>query len=225
MPIDWIRADWPAPPTLVAGTSTRHGGVSRGRYESLNLGAHVGDDADAVARNRRRLIKECQIPNEPRWLRQVHGDRVVADDFDKPPAAADASVSSRGDDVLVIMSADCLPVVLFAASGNQIAAAHCGWRSLSAGILDKTVSAMECDPSNVHAWLGPAISQVAFEVGDEVRDAFVSMRGAAADYFEHNARGRWQADLYGLARLQLRAAGACGRMATFIFRRDEDSQV
>ena len=244
MPLDWIQADWPAPANIVAGTSTREGGVSGGSYESLNLGAHVGDDSAAVAENRRRFIEECRIPHEPRWLRQVHGDRVLVDEFGAEPREADASVSTSGDDVLVIMSADCLPVVLFSESGSEIAAAHCGWRSLSAGLLHKTVSAMQCEPTNVLAWLGPAISQPAFEVGDEVHGAFVSKSACAADHFEQNARGRWQADLYGIARLQLRDAGVdkvyggelcthsdpgrffshrrdgeCGRMATFIYRK------
>ncbi|MDX1508906.1 MAG: peptidoglycan editing factor PgeF [Woeseiaceae bacterium] len=244
MPIDWLRADWPAPDTIVAGTTTRAGGVSRGRYESLNLGAHVGDDAGNVRENRRRLLRALDMPGEPLWLQQVHGTDVVPGGSYASPPQGDAAVATRSDDVLVIMTADCLPVMLCSSNGEEFAAAHCGWRSLAGGILGKTVAAMKSEPPDLLAWLGPAIAQPAFEVGAEVRDAFVTQSPAAEQHFAANERGRWQADLYGLARLKLAEAGVLrvsggghctyadakrffsyrrdgqtGRMASFVFRR------
>ena len=243
MPIDWIRADWPAPHGVVAGTTTRIGGVSAGIYDSLNLGAHVGDDAGHVAENRARLIDATQMPAEPRWLQQVHGTDIAAAGSYHEPPQADAAISTGSDDVLVIMTADCLPVMLCSSSGNELGAAHCGWRSLAGGILEKTVESMQVDPAGVLAWFGPAISPAAFEVGDDVRDAFVSGTPGAGEHVTANERGRWQADLYGLARLKLAEAGVTqvfgggfctyadpdrfysyrrdgetGRMATFIYR-------
>lgn len=243
-----IEADWPAPPGVVALTTTRTGGVSRGRYASLNLGDHVGDAPDAVAANRVRLADALRLPSEPRWLAQVHGTRVVragGDAFDAGPPEADATVCLRGRQVLAVLTADCLPIVLCDTRGPGIAALHCGWRSLAGGLVDAAIRALGAEPGNLLAWLGPAISQPAFEVGDDVRDAFLAGIEDAAQCFTANAGGRWQADLYGLARLYLERAGVagihggglctagdrerffsyrrdgqCGRMATLIFRRD-----
>lgn len=238
---DWLAADWPAPDGVVAGTTTRTGGVSTGVYESLNLGAHVGDDAASVADNRSRFVEACGLSQEPFWLTQVHGDRVVDAGTSEPAPEADAAVSSGSG--LVIMTADCLPVLFCSDDGDEIAACHCGWRGLAAGIIENTVAAMRSRPEALLAWLGPAISQAAFEVGDDVREAFLARTPDAAACFEANERGRWQADLYGLARQALNAAGVTrvhggslctysdparfysyrrdgqtGRMATFIYR-------
>jgi len=174
-----IRADWPAPANIVAGTTTRAGGLG-------------------------------ELPGEPLWLNQVHGATVLRSDdptFGGGPPDADASISSALNEVIAVRTADCLPVLLCNNSGDEIAAAHCGWRGLAAGVLANTIAAMQAPPAELIAWLGPAISQAAYEVGDEVRAAFVATDEAAAACFESNDRGRWQADLYGLARLQLTAAG------------------
>lgn len=246
MTIEIIAADWDAD-HAVAGTTTRTGGVSEGAYRSLNLGAHVGDRLENVAENRRRLVEHAGLPAEPLWLRQVHGSEVVcAGDAATraAPPEADAIVSRDGSHVLGILTADCLPIVLCSVAGNEIAALHCGWRSLSGGIVAATIGRMASRPGDLSAWLGPAISQRAFEVGDEVRDAFLAGIEDAASCFRANAAGRWQADLYGLARLYLGAAGIgrisggglctvadagrffsyrrdgrCGRMATFVFKK------
>ena len=238
----WIPADWPAPPGIVAGCTTRAGGVSAGRYASLNLGAHTGDDAGAVSENRRRFRAECGLPAEPLWLTQVHGNEVAIDPA--AGAAVDAATTREADKVCVVMIADCLPVLFVDTSGEQIAAAHAGWRGLASGVLENTVSTFTCAKSAIMAWLGPAISQRAFEVGDDVRRAFTRHDSAASAFFVANGRGRWQADLYGLARLRLgnagvtrifgggfctfgdpdrffsyRRDGQCGRMAGFVFRK------
>ncbi len=242
MSVAWLAADWAAPANVRAGTTLRGGGVSTGACATLNLAAHVGDDPEAVQENRRRFAAACGLPSEPLWLEQVHGTRVAtAEDFAGAPA--DALVTGRPGVVCVVLTADCLPVVLAADDGSEIGVAHAGWRGLAGGILEATVARFEVPPARLLAWLGPAISQPAFEVGGEVRDAL--MRGDPDAYrcFLPNARGRWQADLYGLARRRLarlgvasvagggrctfgepdaffsyRRDGGCGRMATFVYR-------
>jgi polyphenol oxidase len=240
--VRWLEADWPAPPGVVAGTTLRVGGVSRGPYASLNLGAHAGDDPEAVRTNRRRFVEACGLPAEPPWLRQVHGTHVVAEGAE-PDQPADAIVSDRPGAVCAVLTADCLPVVFASGDGGEIAAAHAGWRGLAAGVLEAAVAALTAPAKDVLAWLGPAISQAAFEVGGEVREVFVQGDPGAAGCFRQNERGRWQADLYGLARLRLercgvtqvfgggrctfgepdaffsyRRDGQCGRLATFVYR-------
>ncbi len=240
----WIPANWAAADGVVAGTTLRHGGVSEGSYRSLNLGARSGDDAEAVDENRKRFRAYCELPSEPRWLRQVHGTRVVIEPPAKEPTEADAAITRQPGVICVVLTADCLPVILASADGAELAVAHAGWRGLAGGILETTVRAMSADPGDLVVWLGPAISQPAFEVGDEVRQAFLDDDAASSSCFVANERNRWQADLYALARLRLgklgiervsggeyctfreperffsyRRDGACGRMASFVFRR------
>ena len=240
-----VTADWPAPDNVVAGTTLRSGGVSQGEFDSLNLATHVGDNPASVRENRRRFQIHCGLPKEPAWLRQVHGTRVALADSVLTKLEADAIVTCEVGVVCAILTADCLPIVMTTEDGNEIAAAHAGWRGLCAGILEETVSAFKASPEQILAWLGPAISEQAFEVGVEVREQFVNKIAAAADFFTENDRGCWQIDLYGLAALHLDKAGVtqvfgggrctyteqdrffsyrrdgrCGRMATYIFRRD-----
>lgn len=215
MSVEWVRADWPAPANIIAGTTTRAKGVN-------------------------------ELPSEPIFLNQVHGADVLKvgePAFDSGPPNADALISSRANEVIAVRTADCLPVLFCSNEGNEIAAAHCGWRGLVAGVLANTIEAMQTPASDIIAWLGPAISQAAFEVGDDVRDAFTAADRHAANCFEANERGRWQADLYALAHQQLtrsgvekvhggglctytdstrffsyRRDGETGRMVTFIYR-------
>lgn len=201
---------WPLPAGVHAAFSTRLGGVSAPPWDSLNLGAHVGDDASHVATNRGRLRQLLGLSGEPAWLSQVHGTKVADVDIpfvDGPPVVADAAVATRPKVACAIMVADCLPVLFASRDGLRIGAAHAGWRGLAAGVLENTVAALGVPPAQLTAWLGPAILQRNFEVGADVRDAFVAQDAGVTGFFEANARGRWQADLLGLARRRLSSLG------------------
>jgi YfiH family protein len=201
-----LYPDWPVPGRVRAAQSLRLGGVSQGSFESLNIGTHVGDAPQAVAQNRARLRSVLELPAEPLWLEQLHGMEVIDADSDAS-RRADAVVTSRPGSVCVIQTADCLPVLFADTDASRVAAAHAGWRGLAAGVLEATVRAMHRPAGTLIAWLGPAIGAEAFEVGAEVRDAFIANDPAAAAAFAPNARGRWQADLDLLARQRLAAIG------------------
>lgn len=205
-PLAWIRPDWPAPAAICAAMSTRAGGVSAGRYATFNLAAHVGDDPAAVAENRRRLRQALALPCEPAWLAQVHG-REVAVLPGPRPVAADAAVTFAPGAVCAVLVADCLPVLLASRDGDRVGIAHAGWRGLAAGVVEATVRALDCDPGRLLAWLGPCIGPAVFEVGPEVREAFVSRDTAATADLRAGRAGRFMADLPGLARRRLAAAG------------------
>lgn len=203
---DWIVPDWPAPSGVRALVTTRSGGVSAAPYATLNLGAHVGDSADAVAENRARLRRH--LPAEPCWLEQIHGTAVAdADHAGRGVPRADAAVARQPGRVCAVLTADCLPVLLCRDDGAVVAAAHAGWRGLAAGVLEAAVAAMDGPAHRLLAWLGPAIGPQAFEVGPEVRDVFVAHDAAAAQAFAPGRGDRCFADLYRLARLRLAAAG------------------
>lgn len=206
--LELIRPDWPAPGRVRAASSTRHGGVSRGAYASLNIGRSGGDDPAAVDENRRRLFDALRLPAEPNWIRQVHGTAVVRAPLAQAEPDADACWTSEPGTVCLVQSADCLPVLLCEETGAAVAAAHAGWRGLSAGVLENTVRAMDAAPSRLLAWLGPAIGPRAFEVGAEVREAFLAADAAAdAAFVPAAAPQKFMADLYALARLRLQRAG------------------
>lgn len=204
---DWIVPDWPAPSTVRAAATLRSGGVSEGDFASLNLAVHVGDDPAAVAENRRRMREALRLPAEPAWLNQVHGIQVVEAGVSATPPPADASVSRSANQVCVVMTADCLPVLFCDREGTRVAAAHAGWRGLVGGVLGATVEALGVPADRLVAWLGPAIEQSAFEVGEEVREQFLARDTGNQIAFEKNARGRWQADLDELARRELGRLG------------------
>lgn len=205
--LTWIEPEWPAPRNVRAAATTRAGGVSQGAFASLNLAMHVGDDPAAVAENRRRLRDALQLPAEPAWLNQVHGNEVVEALPRASVPTADASVAKRAGQVCVVMTADCLPVLFCNRQGTRVAAAHAGWRGLAGGVLTQTVRALGADPQDLLAWLGPAIEQPAFEVGDEVRERFLALSSMHGPAFARNSKGRWQADLYRLARGELERLG------------------
>ena len=216
---DWLWADWPAPPGVCAGVTSRQSSPSgtaavqppEEPLGDFNLALHVGDDPPAVLARRARLRDALDLPAEPLWLRQVHGVGVVRHRGDAmpsgPPPEGDASVSSRAGTVLAVLTADCLPVVLASRDGQAIGIAHAGWRGLAGGVLEATVAALGIPPQALVAWLGPSIEPPAFEVGGEVRDAFVTADPTAAADFLPNARGRFLANLVGLARRRLAALG------------------
>jgi len=209
---DWIAAEWPAPGNIVAGTTLRTHDLSA-----------------------------LPLPGEPCWLNQVHGtDIVTSGRFDKPPEA-DGATSGDSGHVCVVRTADCLPVLICSVEGSVFAAVHAGWRGLAAGVIENAITKLDRDPTELLAWFGPAISQPCFEVGAEVRDAFLESDPDAAVCFVVNPGGRWQADLYALARRRLNAVGvnniyggglctylederffsyrrdrACGRLVSFI---------
>lgn len=221
-PRDCLIPDWDAPASVRAFVTLRSGGVSRGAWGlydgsagGWNLGAHCGDAAADVADNRARL--RSFLPQEPLWLEQVHGDTVL--DADLPASAvaasesrpvADAAVSGARGCVLAVLTADCLPVLLTNARGDAVGIAHAGWRGLCAGVLENTVAALarKSEDHAWRAWLGPAIGPELFEVGEEVRAAFVDRDPQGASAFVPGATsGKWLGDLYALARLRLRASG------------------
>ena len=241
-----LRADWPAPPGVVAFTTLRFGaGASEKPFDRFNLGMRSGDDVRAVSANRNELIQRCGLPDAPHWLQQVHGVDVVR--ISTPPPAkagggwegvesgptelssrvhatppkpspafagegaeepvADASVTSDANTVLAILTADCLPVVFAAKDGSEVGAAHAGWRGLAGGVLENTVAAMRTAPRDLIAWLGPAAGPQAYEIGEEVFDAFASRDPRAGAAFAPTRPGHWKVDLYALARLRLADAG------------------
>ncbi|MGD9889061.1 MAG: peptidoglycan editing factor PgeF [Halothiobacillaceae bacterium] len=210
-----LRPNWRVHPQVCAAQTTRSGGISHAPYAALNLAQHVGDEPAHVLANRQRLREHLALPSEPLWLEQVHGTEVYVINSAKTPAQpprADAAYTDQPNVVLAIMTADCLPVLFASQDGMEIAAAHAGWRGLAAGVLENTLRHFRAPPSTISAWLGPAISQAAFEVGDEVRATFMQHDPAAHRTFTpsprpENRSGHWQADLYALARLRLRAAG------------------
>lgn len=209
----WIVPDWKAPANVRALATTRAGGASAGAYASLNLGDHVGDDPAAVAQNRAMLREH--LPVEPLWLEQVHGIAVVHADAASGVPKADAAVVHEGGAVCAVLTADCLPVLLCDERGTVVGAAHAGWRGLAAGVIEATIAEMRCEPRELMAWLGPAIGPRAFEVGDEVRQAFLAKDPEASNAFvprliPHASplmEQKWLADIYLLARQRLAALG------------------
>ena len=212
-----LHADWPAPPGVQAFTTLRHGaGASLAPFDHFNLGNRVaadGDDASTVERNRAELVQRLVLPSTPHWLRQVHGTDVLR--FDGPGIAkaaadepvADAAVTATPGVVLAILTADCLPVLFAEEGGSALGAAHAGWRGLAAGVLENTVVAMGAPASRITAWLGPAAGPQAYEIGEEVFEAFVTSDASAASAFIATRPGHWRVDLYRLARQRLAAIG------------------
>lgn len=193
---DFVIPDWPAPAGVRALVTTRAQG---------NLADHVGDDPSAVAARRSELCR--WLPSQPRWLSQVHGTCCADAAAASGTVVADAAATRTPGVVCAVLTADCLPVLFCDETGGAVAAAHAGWRGLAAGVLESTVAALAVPEDRLLAWLGPAISPQAYEVGDDVRDAFTSIDAAASEDFTARENGRWSCDLYALARRRLRALG------------------
>lgn len=206
----WIVPDWPAPAHVRAAVSTRDGpGRSASPYERCNLGLRSGDEPATVEANRTELAEALALPASPHWLQQVHGTEVAR--IDGPAAAAepkaDAAITRVAGEPLAILTADCLPILLCDEAGTTIGAAHAGWRGLLAGVIERTVAAMDVSPAHTLAWLGPCIGADSYEVGEEVRTAFVERDAAAAAAFVPTRPGHWHCDLAALARQRLAALG------------------
>ena len=213
----WLEPDWNAPPGVRAVVTTRAiAGQSLAPFDHFNLGSRCGDAPGAVAANRETLTSALTLPASPRWLHQVHGaevfdaDRCGVTDRESGTTnepAADAAVATAAGSVLAILTADCLPILFCADDGSAIGAAHAGWRGLANGVIEATIARMRLPGSRLLAWLGPAIAARSYEVGEDVRAAFVDANAAAADAFAPTRPGHWHCDLYALARQRLRAAG------------------
>lgn len=203
----WLVPDWDAPARVRAFVTTRAGGVSTGEYASMNLGNRSGDEPARVARN--RLIVREALPAMPRWMVQVHGPAVADLDIlrEVDVATADAAVAGMPGRVGVVLTADCMPLFFCDARGTRVGVAHAGWRGMASGVIENTVRAMGVAPGGVMAWMGPAIGPEAFEVGPEVREAFVAADERARHAFVQHKPGKYMADLYALARLALERAG------------------
>ena len=203
-----IVPDWPAPGRVRAASSTRTGGTSGGPWRSLNLADHVADDAEAVSRNRARLREELDLPEEPRWLVQRHGARVVEAGSAPDRAPADGIVARESGTVCAVLAADCLPVLLCDRAATAVAALHAGWRGVAAGIVETGVRALGAAPGELVAWLGPAIGPGRFEVGPDVRGAVLARDPDGGDAFRPSGRpGRWRADLEHIVRRRLARCG------------------
>lgn len=205
----WIVPDWPAPPGVKAAVSTRQGpGVSTGAYGRFNLGARCGDEPAAVAANRAAVAPALGLARAPHWLQQVHGIEVAAIDGEpQDEPRADAAITERAGEPLAILTADCLPVLFCTMDGSAVAAAHAGWRGLVGGVLEAALTALPAPPRQVLAWLGPCIGMASYEVGEEVREAFLATDPNADACFQPTRPGHWLCDLAGLARRRLASAG------------------
>jgi YfiH family protein len=205
-----IRPDWPAPPRVRALTTARQmPGNSQPPFDAFNLGLRSGEDAATVGANRTLLERAFALPSSPRWLHQVHGDRVIrmTEEIPEGEPQADAAFTATPGVVLAILTADCLPILVCADDGAQVAAIHAGWRGLSGGVVEACVRRMTVAPEKLQAWLGPAIGPAAYEVGDEVRAAFQCHGDEAGAAFVATRPGHWHCDLYALARMRLNALG------------------
>ena len=207
VPHGWLVPDWPAPARVRAFVTTRAGGVSEGEHASMNLGLASGDRPEHVGRN--RAIVRAVLPADARYMRQVHGIRVADLDALEPQAAitADGAVTGSPGRVAAVLTADCMPLLLCDRTGARVGVVHAGWRGMAAGVIESALDAMRVDGSEVLAWMGPTIGPDAFEVGAEVREAFVAGDAGAAEAFRAHTPGKFMADLYRLARRRLAARG------------------
>lgn len=199
--------EWPAPAGVRSCSTTRAGGVSPSPFESLNLGKATGDEPGRVDENRARIVAALGLPEMPRWLKQTHGTQVVTADEATALPVADGCTARRSGEVCAVLTADCVPVLLCDSAGRQVGAAHAGWRGLAAGIMESSVAAFDAPPADLLAWLGPGIGADAFEVGPEVREAFLRKDPGADAAFRPSREDRLLADLYMLAERRLAAAG------------------
>ena len=202
----WIAADWPVPEHVHAGSTTRRGGISQPPYDSLNLAAHVGDKDKNVVHNRQLMINELKLPAEPAWLEQQHG-RDIVDAAAYKKRRADGAYTNITRLVCVVLTADCLPLLICDRDGDEIAAIHIGWRGYTKNIITAAIKTFRQHPENLLAWIGPCICAKHYEVGKEVRQACMSVSTASANAFTPSRKDHWFADIQLLVRLQLQEQG------------------
>jgi len=196
--LEFVEPQWRSPSRVKAICTTRREGYSNAPFDSLNLAAHVGDDPNCVLANRKLLHKALNLPAEPIWLEQTHSTRVVVLE-EGGNRSADAAITRLADTVAVVMTADCLPILLCNQAGTEVAAVHAGWRGLADGVIQATLEKIQSPADQLMTWIGPGISRQFFEVGDEVRDIFLAQVKDNQQYFSANRPGHWLCDLAGLA--------------------------
>jgi YfiH family protein len=204
---DWIVPEWPVHENIRAVITTRRDGFSKPPYDGFNLAEHVGDEKASVERNRDVLVRDLALPTPILWLNQVHGCGVAIAEQDSPGCEADAGFTATPGRVCAVLTADCLPLLLCNRAGTKVAAVHAGWRGLAAGVIEAALNRFEGRRDELLVWLGPAIGPDTFEVGDEVRECFVSTSRMDEAAFKAGDNGRWLADIYQLARHRLQKAG------------------
>lgn len=232
--MEHLQPDWNCLPHVHAFTTCRQGGVSQPPFDSFNLGNHVGDDKSAVETNRTLLVNHFNLPHMPLFLTQTHSTKVISLPYEGHDLEADAVYTNHPNQVCLVMTADCLPVLFTNKQGNEVAAAHAGWRGLCDGILESTVSCFQCPPEDIIAWFGPAIGATAFQVGKEVVEQFIAKDAQAAQAFvaDPNEEQKYLGNLYQIATQRLNALGihqiSGGEHCTYVekdrffsFRRDE----
>jgi len=202
-----IKPNWPAPGNIHAFTTTRQGGLSLAPYDSFNLALHVGDEPTTVEKNRALLTTQLSLPQEPAWLSQTHSTEAVSVDAHFQLQEADASYSREHNKVCVVLTADCLPLLICDTQGTEIAAIHAGWKGLAHGIIENTIAKLTSAPSDLLVWLGPAAGPSAYEVGSEVRDIFLKHQPDAEAAFTLSRDNHYWMDIYHLARQRLTALG------------------
>ncbi len=207
MSLNFITPNWPAPKNIRAYTTTRSGGVSQAPYDSFNLAAHGGDDLEAVQKNRALLKETLNLPNEPAWLSQNHTTIAVEITANYQKQEADASFAREANQVCVVMTADCLPLLVCNQAGTEIAAIHAGWRGLADGVIEATIKKLNSDPKDLLVWLGPAMGPAHYQVGSDTRDAFLKHDPKAESGFYQQDATHWLLDMYHIARQRLHALG------------------
>ena len=211
----YIQPDWPAPANVCAFTTLRQGGFSVAPYTSFNLATQVNDDVEAVERNREKLRGDLDLSVEPTWLTQIHGDRLICLDEanigEKIAPEADASYTTQVNKICVVMTADCLPVLVAAKDGSVVAAIHAGWKGLAIGIVEKSLQTIlqrtHKTAADFMVWLGPAISGEKFEVGSEVRQQFLDVDAKSVAAFVEHGEDKWLCNMYLIVRQRLLGVG------------------
>lgn len=207
-----ISPNWTVTDNVKGFTTLRTGGVSQSPFDSFNLGDHVNDDPKAVQQNRQLLVEQFHLPHPPLFLTQTHSTRVIRLPYEGDNIEADAVYTDKPNQICLVMTADCLPVLFASKKGDEVAAAHAGWRGLCDGVLENTVAEFRCAPSEIVAWLGPAIGSTAFQVGNDVVDAFCQIDPKAKEAFQTDptTSGKFLGNLYQLAKQRLNRLGITG---------------